>query len=149
MVTRQVQKLGLANSSKYAELIAVFRTLLGDPIENRCAIDLSRFKLFLCQERFDGTTSDCLIAERAEFHADSHLSILVKRTSIYYPAPADPNGGRPCLCEQDTEELIHRIEDAMQNIISLSVSDEIYLVLQLRSERFQPGIAFLRKTKCY
>jgi hypothetical protein len=66
-----------------------------------------------------------------------------------YPAPADPNEGRLSLCGQDTEEPIHRIEEAMQNLIPLSVSDVIDHALQLRSERFHAGIAFLRNAKCY
>jgi hypothetical protein len=55
----------------------------------------------------------------------------------------------PYLCEQDTEKLIHRIEEAMQNLIPLSVSDVLDLTLQLRSERFHTGIGILRKAKCY
>jgi GH24 family phage-related lysozyme (muramidase) len=37
----------------------------------------------------------------------------------------------------------------MQNPIPLSVSDGIDHALQLRSERFHAGIAFLHKAKCY
>jgi predicted HNH restriction endonuclease len=66
-----------------------------------------------------------------------------------YLAPADLNKDRPYLCQQDTEELIYRIEEAVQNLIPLSVPDEIDAAVQLRSERFHEGIAFLRKTKCY
>jgi hypothetical protein len=55
----------------------------------------------------------------------------------------------PYLCEQDTEELIHRIEEAMQNLIPLSICDVLDLTLQLRSERFHTGIGILRKAKCY
>jgi hypothetical protein len=52
-------------------------------------------------------------------------------------------------CEQDTKELIHRIEQAMQNLIPLSVPDVRYLALQLRSQQFGGGIVFLVKSKCY
>jgi hypothetical protein len=40
----------------------------------------------------------------------------------------------PYLCEQDTEELIHQIEPAMQNLIPFSVPEEIDPALQLGSE---------------
>jgi hypothetical protein len=105
--------------------------------------------LLLCQERLDGTTYDQLIAEHEEFHTHGNLSRFFKRTSMSYPAPADANGGCLYLCEQATEQLIHRIEQAMQNFIPLSVPDGIDHTLQFRSKRFHAGIAFLRKAKCY
>jgi hypothetical protein len=86
------------------------------------------------QERLDGTTYDQLIAEHEEFHTHRDLSRFFKRTSMSYPAPADANGCRPYLCEQDTEESIHQIEQAMQNLISFSVPEEIDPALQLGSE---------------
>jgi hypothetical protein len=66
-----------------------------------------------------------------------------------YPVPADPNGGRPYLSEQDTEELIYRIKQAMQNLIPLLVPDVIDHALKLRSQRFPAAIVFLRTAKCY
>jgi hypothetical protein len=53
------------------------------------------------------------------------------------------------LCEQDTEELIHRIEEATQNLIPLSVPDVIDHAPQLRPLRFHESIAFLCTAKCY
>jgi hypothetical protein len=104
---------------------------------------------FTGEKRLGDMTYDQLIAQHEEFHTHCDLSRFGKRTSMGYPAPADANGARPYLCEQDTEELIHRIKPEMQNLIPLSVPDVIDHALQLRCERFHAGIAFLRNAKCY
>jgi hypothetical protein len=66
---------------------------------------------------------DQFIAENKAFHTHRNVSRFFKRISIGYSAPVDPNGGRPYLCEQDTEEPIHRIEETMENLIPLPVPD--------------------------
>jgi hypothetical protein len=103
-------------------------------MQDLCEVRLSRFQLLLSQGRLDSPTDDQLIAEHEEFHTHHDLSRFFKRMSMGYPAPADPNVSRPYLCEQDTEELIHRMEQAMQNLIPLSVPNVIDLALQQRPE---------------
>jgi hypothetical protein len=99
-------------------------------MDDPCEFDLSDLQLFVCQERLNGEKYEDFIADHQELQNHRDVSRFVKRTSLGYPAPLDSKGGRPLyLCEQDTEELIHQLNDGMQNIIPLSVFNEIQCLL--------------------
>jgi hypothetical protein len=120
-----VQKVGLASYDRafkkpdwptvrhtISSLLASKRCSV-DSMEELFEIDLSSFRSLGCQERLNDKTYDQLIAEHEEFHTHSDLFRFFKRILMGYPAPAHPNECCPYLCEQNTEEPIHRIEEVM------------------------------------